>query len=294
MQKYFFLLFLVFVINGSDVAGPADDHVGKRLTIKLNSGTELTTDEFVPFSQSLECAPYEPEFCFSINGSYKIKVANGSQVVDYDEILSKIYQERKPVFVIPFPLTKISTPISRVGSVDDCPLVALGLDGKIYSRDEAPEGSKKGMLLGAVKEVVFDAQKGEERQTFTVKVKVNAELLAYDKAALEKLAFEKVSVNIPTDRELIQFNKDALIVRIRNVNKETGEVQLSVYGDALVRLSDVSPILDPIKIAGMLPDEAARYLQSFDAIEEAEVKLFPSWQKRIPTIPDRIKIVIKK
>ena len=156
MQKYFFLLFLVFVINGSDVAGPADDsHVGKKVTIKLNSGTELTTDEFVPFSQSLECAPYEPEFCFSINGSSKIKVANGSQVVDYDEILSKIYQERKPVFVIPFPLTKISTPISRVGSVDDCPLVALGLDGKIYSRDEAPEGSKNGMLLGAVKEIVL-------------------------------------------------------------------------------------------------------------------------------------------
>src|SRR3990167_247272 len=162
MQKYFFLLFLVFVINGSDVAGPADDsYVGKKVTIKLNSGTELTTDEFVPFSQSSECARYpiqslESEFCFSVNGSSKIKVANGSQVVDYDEVLSKIYREGKSVFIIPFPLTKISTPTSQLGSVSDCQLVALGLDGEIYSRDVAPEGSKLGMLLGAApKEIVL-------------------------------------------------------------------------------------------------------------------------------------------
>lgn len=143
-------------------------------------------------------------------------------------------------------------------------------------------------------EVKFDAKAGEHRQSFTLSAKVKVRILSYDKDALEKIAREKVQQNIPQDREIVRFNKDAMIVRIKNVNAKTGEIQLSVYADAAVRLSAASPILDTIKIAGMLPEEAARYLKSFDAIEDVEVRLFPSWQKRIPTIPDRIKIVIKK
>ncbi|OGL66215.1 hypothetical protein A3B21_02000 [Candidatus Uhrbacteria bacterium RIFCSPLOWO2_01_FULL_47_24] len=145
-----------------------------------------------------------------------------------------------------------------------------------------------------VQEVIFDAKKGDEKQTFSGKAKIKAELLSYDKAALEKIALEKISANIPSDRELVKFNKDAIIARIKNVNSQTGEAQLAVYADGEVRLNAASPILDPVKIAGMLPDEAKQYLQSFDAIEAVEIRLFPSWQKRIPTIPDRIKIVIKK
>ena len=143
-------------------------------------------------------------------------------------------------------------------------------------------------------EINFDAKPGAERQTFGVKGRVKIKLLAYDAAALEKMAQEKVQQNIPEDREMVELNKDAMIVRIKNVNAKSGEIQLSVYADARARLSAASPILDPVKIAGMLPEEAASYLKSFDAVENVEVRLFPSWQKRIPTIPDRIKMVVKK
>lgn len=142
--------------------------------------------------------------------------------------------------------------------------------------------------------VLADAKSGDERQTFSVKVKMKIRLLAYDKAGLEKIALEKVSANIPADRELVKFNKDALVIRVKNADKDSGEAQLAVYADAEARLDASSPILDTIKIAGMEPGQAEQYLKSFDAIEKVEVKLFPSWQKRIPTIPDRIKIIIKK
>lgn len=160
---------------------------------------------------------------------------------------------------------------------------------------KSPAAALGGLLAESdVQEVEADAKKGDERQTFAMKAKVTVKLLAYEKAAVTKLALEKVSANVPTDRELVEFNSDSMIVRIKNVKASTGEVQISVYGDAQVRLNAASPILDPVKIAGMPSDEATQYLKSFDAIEQVEVKLFPSWQKRIPTIPDRIKIVIKK
>ncbi|MBI2552250.1 hypothetical protein HYW17_03070 [Candidatus Uhrbacteria bacterium] len=143
-------------------------------------------------------------------------------------------------------------------------------------------------------EVTFDGEKGEARQTLGVVGKVKVKLLAYDKEALEKLALEKVLANVPSDRELISFNKDTLVIRIKSVNAKTGAVQLQVYADGQARLSAGSPVLEPVKVAGMLPEEAARYLESFDAVEAVAVRLFPSWQKRIPTIPDRIKMVVKK
>ena len=143
-------------------------------------------------------------------------------------------------------------------------------------------------------ETHFDAKKGEERRTFTAKAKVKVQVLTYEKEALEKLAYEKVIAKVGADRELVKFNKDALVIRVKNVNKKTEEAQLSVYADAKVRLSSSSPLLDPAKLAGMLPEEAVQYLESFDAIEKVEVRLFPSWQRRVPTVPDRIKVVIKK
>lgn len=166
------------------------------------------------------------------------------------------------------------------------------------ARDEfakTPAAALGGVTVShEVLEVIPNAKAGDEKRTFTVRAKIKATLLAYDKAVLERIAQEKVKANILSDRELVQFNKDAMLVRIKSVNAARGEAQLSVYADAQVRLSAESPLLDPSKIAGMLPEEAQGYLASFDAVEEAEVKLFPSWQKRIPTIPDRIKIVIKK
>lgn len=160
---------------------------------------------------------------------------------------------------------------------------------------KTPAASLGGILAESeILDVLADAKSGDERQTFSIKAKIKIRLLAYDKAGLEKIALEKVLANIPADRELVKFNKDALVIRVKNADKDNGEAQLSVYGDAEVRLGASSPILDTIKIAGMAPEQAEQYLKSFDAIEKAEVKLFPSWQKRLPTIPDRIKIIIKK
>ena len=115
-----------------------------------------------------------------------------------------------------------------------------------------------------------------------------------DKEALEQLALVRVTENVPSDRELVNFNKDTMVIRIKSVNAKSGEVQLQVYVDSQVRLSAASPVLEPVKVAGMLPEEAKRYLESFDAVDSVEIRLFPSWQKRVPTIPDRIKMVVKK
>lgn len=137
------------------------------------------------------------------------------------------------------------------------------------------------------------AKKGEATLTFTGRLKIKAQLLRYDARALQDLAFKKVQEAIPPDREIVKFNKEALLLRVKNVQPD-GAVQVAVYADAQVRLIAQSPILDPVKLAGMLPAEAENYLQSFDAIEKAEVRLFPSWQKQIPNITNRIKIVVKK
>ncbi|KKU73931.1 MAG: hypothetical protein UX98_C0003G0006 [Parcubacteria group bacterium GW2011_GWA2_47_26] len=163
------------------------------------------------------------------------------------------------------------------------------------ARQSANAAGFQGLMAShEILEATANARAGEAKQTFTIKVKVRAKLLAYDKMQLEILALNKVKEAIPVDRELVVFNGEAMILRLKNVDTQRGEVQLQVYADGEVRITPSSPILDPAKIAGMMPEEAERYLQSFDAIERVEIRLFPSWQKRIPTIPDRVKIVMKR
>ncbi len=161
--------------------------------------------------------------------------------------------------------------------------------------DASPEAALGGVVIQSEAiSVTVDAKKGDERQTFSVKVQVKAQIVSYDKAALATIAQGKVLQNVPADRDVVAFHGDTMVVRFKQVTKETGEVQLQVYADVEVRINATSPILDPVKIAGMLPEEAAQYLKSFDAVEDIEVRLFPSWQKRIPTMPDRIRMVIGK
>lgn len=187
----------------------------------------------------------------------------------------------------------------RVVTSEDLEKARAAVIERATTRAERESEKLTGTLGGRsvqadILEARADAKAGEERRTFTTRAKVKVQVLVYEKEALEKIAYDKVIANVSADRELVKFNKDALVIRVKNVNKETGEVQLSVYADANVRLAPGSSLLDPEKLAGMLPEEAKQYLESFDAVEEAQVKLFPSWQKRVPTIPDRIKIVIKK
>lgn len=189
--------------------------------------------------------------------------------------------------------------VVRVVTADDLEKARKAVIERATTRAERESEKLAGTLGGLsvqadIIEARSDAKAGEERRTFTTKAKVKVQVLVYEKEALEKIAYDKVIANVSADRELVKFNKDAMVIRVKNVNKETGDVQLSVYADANVRLASGSSLLDPEKLAGMLPEEAKQYLESFDAIEQAQVKLFPSWQKRVPTIPDRIKIVIKK
>lgn len=189
---------------------------------------------------------------------------------------------------------------ARVVTADDLELARTAVVEKAETKLRSEFEKSPAAALGGIFstsdaiEIELDAKKGDERRTFTARAKIKAQFLAYDKAELKKLALEKVLKNVSADRELVKFNQDDLVLRIKNINTNTKEVQLSVYADAEVRLSALSPILDVVKLAGMLPEEAENYLKSFDAIEDVEVNLFPSWQKRIPTIPDRIKMVIKK
>lgn len=187
----------------------------------------------------------------------------------------------------------------RVVTSEDLEKARAAVIERATTRAERESEKLTGTLGGRsvqadILEARADAKSGEERRTFTTQAKVKVQVLVYEKEALEKIAYDKVIAQVSADRELVKFNKDAMVIRVKNVNKETGDVQLSVYADANVRLSPSSSLLDSEKLAGMLPEEAKQYLESFDAIDSAQVKLFPSWQKRVPTIPDRIKIVIKK
>ncbi|MDP3244703.1 MAG: hypothetical protein Q8M83_03545 [bacterium] len=135
---------------------------------------------------------------------------------------------------------------------------------------------------------------GEEKLNFAVGGKIKLSLVYYNEAQLRELAKTQLLLTFPPDKEFVSFAGDKMIIKIENFDLTKNTATLRVYVDGEAVLRKTSQILNPEKIAGMSPEEAKKYLESFDAIDKAEIKMFPSWLRKIPTLKDHIEIVVKK
>lgn len=143
-------------------------------------------------------------------------------------------------------------------------------------------------------ETSANVKAGDEKPNFTISGKMKLSLVYYDKTQLQDLAKTQLLLTFPPDKEFVSFAGDKMIIKIENFDLSKNVATLRVYVDGEAVLRKTSQILDPEKIAGMLPAEAKKYLESFDAIDKADIKMFPSWLKKIPTLKDHIEIIIKK
>ncbi len=153
----------------------------------------------------------------------------------------------------------------------------------------------KDMVVGSeIISASANAKPGDQVQTITITMKVKSTLVGYDATAVTIIAKDKLAVAVSEDHDLINFNDKALLIRVINADADKGIATLRVYADGDSVIKPSSPILNKENIAGITPGQAKRYLEGFDTIQEAQIVLFPSWIKKIPTVKDHIDVAIKK
>ena len=134
---------------------------------------------------------------------------------------------------------------------------------------------------------------GEEVSEFTVSGTSTVVVISYNlddlNAYVNKVLSDKID---STAEKLLSFSgKPQITVQKQDARNGTAELAVT-QGVAVTLDSDVEK-LAPQNFVGKKKDEIERYILGLDHVTGVEVKFSPSWVFSAPTVPDKIKVVVK-
>jgi len=98
---------------------------------------------------------------------------------------------------------------------------------------------------------------------------------------------------VPEGRELV-FTDDALLLEVTSIDIDQNTADIRVIVSGKSSISEINEIFDKSKLVGMSRDELIAYLENFESIEAADIKFFPVWISKVPSLHDHIEINIEQ
>ncbi len=136
-----------------------------------------------------------------------------------------------------------------------------------------------------------DTEIGTETGSFGASMSVQVTGLFFDEEAILQYASALLQGQVGEDYELAEVNED-YVIEVRSVDPSAEQASLRVYIDGTSVISTASDILDPERLLGRTPQEAATILETSELIDEIDIRFTPFWLQRIPTLEDHIKIIV--
>lgn len=124
---------------------------------------------------------------------------------------------------------------------------------------------------------------GQESESFLAQVKVKVTAVFYPKRDMELLVRTKLKERLPDGRDLVDFDSSRVIYRLEQSDAKLERARISFVAEASSRLSTNSSALSTDSIAGLSLSDAEKELTDIDGVEFVEIKLRPSWARKLPT-----------
>ncbi len=147
----------------------------------------------------------------------------------------------------------------------------------------------------SVEELEFttSASAGEQKSEFTGKIKLKAKALVYKKSDFETLANENFAKAVDDKgKELAEVDLGKLKKETKSIDLEKGQIAVSISGDGFA-----APKLDQKTLKSNLTGKdrirVEEYLTGFVEIKSVQIKLWPFWVKKIPSLEESIKINVE-
>lgn len=136
------------------------------------------------------------------------------------------------------------------------------------------------------------AKLGEEVAEFTVSAKNNLAVAIFPQGEAENLVKAKLAFLLPDDKKLSSFESKDITYRLDSFDAEanTGSVTASFKGSMSLRTD--ANIIDKRQVVNLNQIQISEYLRAFPEVESYELKFFPSFIKRAPSLADRIKVEV--
>ncbi|HQO11440.1 MAG TPA: hypothetical protein PK837_03490, partial [bacterium] len=137
------------------------------------------------------------------------------------------------------------------------------------------------------------AKLGEEVAEFKVSATNNLTLVSFSKEQAEALVKAKLAFLLPDDKKLSAFDSKDIAYRLDAFDVDTGTATVTASFKGSMSLRTDANIIDRRQLVNLNEAQIADYLRSFPEIESYELKFFPAFIKRAPSLADRIKITVE-
>ncbi len=134
---------------------------------------------------------------------------------------------------------------------------------------------------------------GDEVADFTIQGTNTLLVVSYNAADLAKILNDALSTKFDSSSEkLLSLNKDP-VVNIGSYDVASRTADLSVTQDVVVTLDSNGDKLLAKNFLGKKKEDIQRYILSLDHVSGVDVQFSPGWMLSAPSVPDRIKVVVK-
>ncbi|MFH1233921.1 MAG: hypothetical protein V1649_04735 [Patescibacteria group bacterium] len=140
----------------------------------------------------------------------------------------------------------------------------------------------------------LDSKVGEEKDKFTLSMKTMVTVVAFADEKVFQLAKQKLESILPDDKELINFSKKDITYNLYSFDLDQGMATIKVAFTGKMSLNKNAEIIDRSKLLGLTIEQLSQYLNGIPEVAGYEIKIFPSFIKKVPNLIDRIEIQIKK
>ncbi len=134
---------------------------------------------------------------------------------------------------------------------------------------------------------------GEEVDSFTLTGTSTVVVVKYVKNDLKDLVNKEIAKKFDTTAEKILSLNRVPEVSITSFDLHSGAAQFTTSQNLLVTIDANSEKLAPQKFLGKSKGDIERYILGIDHVSGVDVTFSPSWVLSAPSVPDRIKVVVK-
>ncbi|MEK7213402.1 MAG: hypothetical protein AAB678_03135 [Patescibacteria group bacterium] len=154
-------------------------------------------------------------------------------------------------------------------------------------------GSGQKITAIADQNVTVNKQAGDEVTEFTLNGNNTIVAVAYNQEELTALFNKELTDKIDPSAEKVLSAKKEPTVSLVSYDLNRGTAQLSAIEEITVTLDANAEKLAVTNFLGKSKDEIERYVLGLNHVTGVEVKFSPAWMLSAPTVPDRIKIIVK-
>jgi len=256
--------------------------------------TRLLTDKGVMFRLSDKITvPANGQITASV---YADKTGSDSDIGPSKFTIPGLSSDKQKV-VYAESLKAMDSGLRKVGVLTSDDLEAAKKDFEQKLKDQYASSSLNGDMRKVVSVLDLkpssDKAVGEEIDGFNLSGTSTIVIVTYNKNNLNDVINRALSSKIDNTLEkMLTVNSDPK-VSVLTYDQSSGSAQLSVNQDVLVTLDANAEKLSPQYFMDKSKNDIEKYIFELNHVAGVEVSFSPSWISKAPTVPDKIKVVVK-